>query len=160
MSTPDLQLCSAQDVIDCFGGNNAEALSTMNKWARGATSTFDQTTLNKPILAGSAEYARSCGNKFSFPVNGDVNTYPMDVRCDVALLSARWFALFTGQLQQIPVGLKEAIDRVTATMEKLENGKLGTGLLKPPPSRISGDLVDLTQGGTIHRMSLDGWGRL
>jgi hypothetical protein len=154
---PDLRLCSYQDVIDVFGGDTA----TMNKMARGGTSTFDQTTLDKPILVASSDYETAAGNKFTLGYSADVTVYPMSVRNLVAIRAAWYFWLYFGRGQALPENLQKATDRADVEFAKLEDGKKGAGTQKAPASRVSSyQPADTTQGGTVPRMSLAAFRRL
>ncbi len=155
-SAPDLVLCSAQDVIDCFGGGQ-EALAIMNKWARGATTTFDQSTLTRPILTASARVAKACGNKYRLDYSADVTVYPQDIRTMTSIEAVYFFAMFQGQLQAIPEGLKLAISDNRTEMDKIATGKTGTSPQKMPGSRVTSYRADITRSGTVNRMTLRGW---
>lgn len=154
---PDLKLCTRQDVIDVFAGD----LAALNQIAKGGTTSFDQSLLDKPILTASAEYDGAAGNKFSNGYNADPTTYGMGVRTITAALAAWWFWQWQAGGQALPEGVKAQVEWARQQLDKLEAGKRGQGTNRPGQPRVSSYLaVDTTSGGTFPRMTLDGFRRL
>jgi len=154
---PDLKLCTRQDVLDVFNND----LAMLNKLAKGGTTTFDQTLLDKPILTASAEYDMAAGNKFSTTYNADPTTYAMGIRTIVAALAAWWFWQWNSGGMAMPEGVKTQCDWARGQLDKMEAGKRGAGTNKPGTPRVSSyRAVDTTGGGVFPRMTLNSWRRM
>lgn len=156
MPAPDLILCTRQDVIDVFGNN----LTMLRELVGGSGTTFDQTTLDKPILVASGEIDAAAGNKFSVGYNADPTTYGQNVRNKTAVRAAYWFWIFNAQGKAMPPELKAVVDEITQDLQRVEDGKKGLGQNKAPGSRITSyGPTDITHGGTCNRMTVAGFQR-
>lgn len=152
MAAPDLQLCTADDVINfCFAGDQAEALklSKLGAWSA--------SVLTEPIKAASADVETACGNKFDLQYSADVTVYPYHLRKLAALRAGYYFWLFRAKGMGCPENLKREV--TDPDLQLLRDGKIGAGTQKPPASRVtSAHVVDITQGGTVPRFTLRGFG--
>ncbi len=159
MAAPDLQLCTRQDVIDCFGND----LVALRELIGGSGTTFDQTTLDKPILVGSSDVASSAGNKFDVSYNADPTTYSMRVRHLASVRAAYWFWIWNAKGKALPPELASAVEAVNKDLERVEDGKKGLGQHKTPGSRVTSagplDIRLPPGGGYANRMTVDGFRR-
>lgn len=155
---PDLMLCSRDDVIRIgFGGDTSEAI----KLTRSDPQSWDPSLLDLPIQMGSADVELAAGNRFALAYSSDPSVYPFALR-KIAAMRAVYYAWFSYSRGQAAGELVKAAQTQTdAELQALRDNKTGAGTLKPPPRRISGvSDIDLTSGGAVPRMSLDGWRRL
>ena len=155
---PDLMLCSRDDVIKIgFGGDTAEAI----KLTRSDPTAWDPSLLDMPIQMASADVELAAGNRFSLPYSADPSVYPFAIRKITAMRAVyyAWYSYSRGQAAGELV--KAAQSQTDGELDKLRENKTGAGTLKPPPRRIYGvSDIDLTEGGTVPRMTLAGWRRL
>lgn len=159
MAAPDLQLCTRQDVIDVFSGD----LVTLRELAGGSGTTFDQSTLDKPILVGSSDVASSGDNKFNIAYNADPTMYSMRIRHLASVRAAYWFWLFNAKGKAMPPHLQSAVEKVDHDLERVEDGKKGLGQHKAPGSRVTSagpmDIRLPPGGGFSNRMTVAGFRR-
>jgi hypothetical protein len=151
-------LCSRQDVIDIgFGGDTSEAV----KLTRSEPQNWDPSKLDMPIKMGSADVELAAGNRFSIPYSDDPTTYSFALR-KIAAMRAVYYCWFTYSRGQAAGDLVKAVQEATdRDLTAMRDSKTGAGTVKPPPRRIYGVAdIDLTNGGTVPRMSLAGWRRL
>lgn len=152
MPAEDLLLCSNDDVINfCFGGDRAEAKKLAN------VGTWDDALLLDARKAGSSDVEAACGNKFTLAYSTDVTTYPFHLRKTAALRSGYYFWLFKARGKACPEHLKREV--TDPDLQVLRDGKGGAGTQKPPTSRVTSVLPDVTVNGTVARMSLDGFAK-
>ena len=151
-------LCSRDDVIRIgFGGDTASAIQL----TRGDATAWDGSRLDMPIQMASADVELAAGNRFALAYSSDPSVYPFALR-KIAAMRAVYYAWFTYSRGQAAGDLVKAAQEATdRDLQALRDSKTGAGTLKPPPRRIYGvSDIDLTNGGTVPRMSLDGWRRL
>ena len=154
----DLMLCSRDDVIAIgLGGDTAEAI----RLTKSDPAAWNPALLDMPIKMASADVELAAGNRFSLPLSDDPSIYPFALRKIAAMRSVYycWYSYTKGQAMAEHV--KAAQTQTDGELEKLRENKTGAGTLKPPPRRIYGvSDIDLTSGGAVPRMSLNGWRRL
>lgn len=150
MPAPDLQLCTPADVITfCFAGDVAEARKL------AAVGVWDDALLLDPIKAASSDVEEACGNKFTLGYSTDVTIYPYHLRKLAALRSGYYFWLMRAKGMACPDRLARTV--TDPDLDRIREGKGGTGQQKPPPSRITSGAPDVTRAGTVARMTLDGF---
>ena len=154
---PDLRLCTPQDVIDFFSGGDEAPLRQLTG---GTTGTLDRAKLDKAILTASADVEASGANKFDLRYNVDPTTYPMFVRRLTADRSVYYLWKMYSRGQAMPANVLQIYQQTSEELTKLEDGKKGIGQAKAQPARVFGYVTtDLTSGGTVPRMSLEGFRR-
>jgi len=155
---PDLILCSQDDVLKIgFGGDTSQAI----RLTRSDATAWNPARLDMPIQMASADVELAAGNRFSLPYSTDPSVYPFALRkiCAIRAVYYCWFMYSRGQA--IAEYVKAAQEQTDRDLQALRDNKTGAGTLKPPPRRIYGvSDIDLTAGGAVPRMSLDGWRRL
>ena len=154
----DLKLCSRDDVIGIgLAGDTSAAIALTGS----DPTSWDPARLDTPILMASADVEVAAGNRFSLPVSDDPSIYPFHLRKTAALRAVYYTWLTYSRGQAMPEQVRAAWDATESDLGRLRDSKQGPGTLKPPPRRIYGvSDIDLTSGGTVPRMSLDGWRRL
>lgn len=147
---PDLSTCTIQDVIDNCG--DAVALRQLL-----GGDTLDTAFIARAILAASGDVEVSAGNKFKLEYDPDPTKYPPVIRRWTGTLAARYCWVWRGRGQALPLLLKELAAEVLETLRRVEDGKKGVGQQRQPAARVAGyTTTDLTRGGTVPRMSMEG----
>lgn len=147
---PDLALCTVQEVIDHSGDPVA-----LRQLLGG--DTLDTAFIEKCIVAASGDVEASAGNKFSLTYNADRSKYPQVVRNWTGTLAARYCWIFKGQGQALPPILATLAQEVLTALQRVEDGKKGVGQQAQPPARVAGySATDITRGGTVPRIQLEG----
>lgn len=153
MAALDLQLCTPADVLKaCFADDAAEA----NKLVRAAVWSTDY--LIDPIKAASADVEKACGNKWNLGYSADVTVYPYHLRRLAALRAGYYTWVQYSRGMACPENLKREV--TDPDLQELRDGKVGAGTQKAPVSRVSSyHVADITQGGTVPRMTLGGFAK-
>lgn len=155
---PDILLCSRDDVIKIgFGDDTSEAI----KLTRSDPTAWDPARLDMPIQMASADVELAAGNRFALAYSADPTVYPFALRKITAMRAVYycWYSYARGQA--MAENVKAALSQTDQELQALRDSKTGAGTLKTPPRRIYGVTeIDLTEGGTVPRMTLAGWSRL
>lgn len=150
MPALDLQLCTPAEVIAfCFANDVAEAMKLAKVGA------WDDALLIDAIKAASSDVEVACGNKYSLQYSADVTVYPYHLRKLTALRAGYYFWLFKAKGMACPENLKREV--TDPDLQLLRDGKGGAGTQKVQPSRVTSVLPDVTQNGTVRRMTLRGF---
>ena len=140
-----------------FGG----ALSEVIALRRGDPQSWDPSELDMSIRMASADVELAAGNRFALAYSADPSVYPFALRKIAAMRAVYYFWYSSSRGQAAGDLVKAAQEQTDRDLQALRDSKTGAGTLKPPPRRIYGvSDIDLTGGGTVPRMSLDGWRRL
>lgn len=142
-------------MIDAFGND----LIALRELYNGSGNTFDQSVLDKPIAVGSGEVSASLGNKYALAPSADLSVFPAHIRNMAAVRAAYWAWTYGAKGAAMPPQLQSAVDSINATLERVEDGKKGIGENKAPPPRITEYMGDITQGGRVNRMTVNGFRR-
>lgn len=133
-------VCSDQDVIDRFGGQDQinQALDP-NK-----TGVYDATVLLKARQDASADVESYVGERF---VIWGASSFPQKVVRLAASLAVYYVWQYATGGQAIPEGIRKLRDDCATELEKISQGKAGTGQPQQPHRFAGRGGVDMSQGG-------------
>jgi hypothetical protein len=147
---PDLELCTVQDVVD----NSGDPVALRQLLGGDA---LDTAYIRKGIVSASGQVEASAGNKFNLRYDADPTKYPQVIRFWTAILTLRLLWLWKGQGQATPAHIVTMVQEVHTALQRVEDGKKGVGQNVQPPARVAGYAsTDMTRGGTVPRMDLEG----
>lgn len=133
-------VCTDQDVIDRFGGQDQlnQALDP-NK-----TGTYDATTLLKARQDASADVESYVGERM---VVWGASSFPQKIIRLAASLAVYYVWQYATGGQAIPDGIRKLKEDCVNELEKIGQGKAGTGTPTPPARFAGRGGVDMSQGG-------------